>query len=455
MEATGENLRRVTDGGYHPSWSPDGKEIVFSSAGRDAPGVRNTTPSSLSIVNVETGARRLLTKSDAMQPAWSPGGNRIAFWFMPPASGRSDIATISKGGGEPVVVTHDSSTNWNPVWSPDGKFLYFASDRAGNMNFWRVAIDEETGRTLSEPEAVVTPSKSSRHLNFSRDGKRMIYVQADEQSNIKGMAFEATTEKLTGEPFWITRGDRVVILPDLSPDGKRFVMRLPGRNQEDLAVVDRDGTNWRDLTNDKFFDRYPRWSPDSKTIAFNSDRGGQYEIWTIDADGTNLKQITFDAKAGFPIWSPDGTRLMVRLYPANGIIDLSKSWKEQTPNLLPPVDDDGGVFVGWDWSPDGKKIAGIITSGGHNAMGYFSFETSRYEKLSDLDTLPRWLGDSRRVIFVNEDKVSVIDILTKQMRELKSGESGQIRSVGVSRDNKLLYYSLRAAENDIWMLELQ
>ena len=66
-----------------------------------------------------------------------------------------------------------------------------------------------------------------------------------------------------------------------------------------------------------------------------------------------------------------------------------------------------------------------------------------------------WLGDSRRMIFVNEDKVSIIDIVTKEMRELKSGEAGQIRSVGVSRDNKLIYYAVRAAENDIWMLELQ
>ncbi len=70
----------------------------------------------------------------------------IAFWFMPPSAGRSDIATISKAGGEIEVITKDASTNWNPVWSPDGKFLYFASDRGGNMSFWRVAIDQETGK---------------------------------------------------------------------------------------------------------------------------------------------------------------------------------------------------------------------------------------------------------------------------------------------------------------------
>lgn len=51
-------------------------------------------------------------------------------------------------------------------------------------------------------------------------------------------------------------------------------------------IVNRDGSNWRDLTNDKYFDRHPRWSPDGKRIAFASDRSGGYEIWMINIDGT-------------------------------------------------------------------------------------------------------------------------------------------------------------------------
>ncbi|MBC7931069.1 MAG: serine/threonine-protein kinase, partial [Rubrivivax sp.] len=325
MEATGENVRRVSDSGFHPSWSPDGKEIVFSTVGQDLPAVRNNKPSALWIVSVETGAKRLLTEADAMQPAWSPHGARIAFWFMPPSVGRSDIATIDRAGGAPVIVTKDASTNFNPVWSPDGQFLYFASDRSGNMNFWRVRVDEETGGVLSEPEAVVTPSKFSRHLNFSRDGKRMIYVQTNNQSNIQAVGLDARNERTSGEPFWITRGDRQVVRPELSPDGKQFLMRLPRRTQDDIVVVNRDGTNWRDLTNDKFFDRYPRWSPDGKKIAFVSDRSGSYEIWTIDADGTNLRQLTFDSPPGtsFPIWSPDGQRLLFRKDRISLVLDLN------------------------------------------------------------------------------------------------------------------------------------
>lgn len=457
MEATGENLRPVTAGGFYPSWSPDGKELVFSAARHDAPSVRNTNPSKLWIVNVLTGARRLLTDRDAMQPVWSPNGARIAFWFMPPGVGRSDIAIIARDGGEPLVITKDASTNWNPVWSPDGKYLYFASDRSGNMNFWRVAIDEETGKVLSEPEAIVTPSKFSSHLNFSRDGKRMIYVQTNSQSNIQAAEFDVNKERVIGEPFWITRGDRQIVRPELSADGKQFVMRVPRRTQDDIVILNRDGTNSRDLTNDKFFDRYPRWSPDGKKVVFVSDRSGIYEIWMIDADGTNLRQVTFGGQPGtsFPLFSPDGAQLLFRTNKLSYLLDLSRNLQEQTPQPLPPQEKEGDYFVAWDWSPDGKKLAGTFSGNSGLGIGYFSFETKRYEKLANYDALPMWFPDSNRVVFSNEGKAFVADTVTKKVRELISHQPQQIRSIAVSHDGHLLYYTLSSSESDIWLLDLE
>src|SRR4029079_17425770 len=67
MEAGGENVRLVVAGCFHPSWSPDGKEIVCSTAGHDEPTTRNTVPSALWIANVETGDKRFLCENDAMQ----------------------------------------------------------------------------------------------------------------------------------------------------------------------------------------------------------------------------------------------------------------------------------------------------------------------------------------------------------------------------------------------------
>jgi Tol biopolymer transport system component/predicted Ser/Thr protein kinase len=457
MGATGENLRLAAEGGFHPSWSPDGKEIAYSTMGRDVPDVRNNVPSQIRIVNVESGAKRLLCEMDAMQPAWSPHGARVAFWFMPTSVGRSDVATVPSAGGEPVVVTKDATTNWNPVWSPDGRYLYFVSDKSGSMSFWRVRVEEETGRVLSEPEAVGTPSKFSSHLGFSRDGRRMIYVQTDNQSNIQAADFDARLEKVIGEPHWVTRGDRVVVRPELSPDGRQFVMRVPRRTQDDIALVNRDGTNWRDLTDDKYFDRYPRWSPDGKRVAFVSDRSGIYEIWTMDAEGTNLRQLSFDSppSPSFPIWSPDGARLLFRKERKYFILDLGKTWEAQTPAQLPPPPTEGAFFVVWDWSPDGKKLCGRFEGPNGSGLGYYSFETGRYEKLSDINALPAWLPDSRRLVFAHEGKAYIADTSTKKVRELLARPPEQIRSVAVSRDGRLLYYTLLSSESDIWLLNLE
>ncbi|HEY0459233.1 MAG TPA: protein kinase [Pyrinomonadaceae bacterium] len=451
MSMTGENVRRISDFGFHPSWSPDGKEIVVSTEGKELPDVRNGIPSTLWIITVETGAKRLLIGTDAMQPAWSPDGKFIAFWFYPPYVGRRDIGIVRVAGGEPLVITKDGTTNWNPVWSPDGGFLYFASDRGGSMDFWRVAFTE--GEITSDPERVGTPAKYSRHLSFSRDGSRLIFVSTDNKSNIQAVEFAPVTEKVIGEPFWITRGDRKISRPELSPDGTQFVYCLSRLTQDDIAVINRDGTNQRDLTKDAAFDRYPRWSPDGKQIAFASDRSGVYEIWTIDADGTNLRQITFTGKEGtsFPIWSPDGKRLLYRSAPQNFIIDPKKNLADQTPQTVPEYNPNNRRFVVWDWSPDGTRLAGSF-SGAPMEAGFYSLTENRFDLVGKMDRFPAWLPDNRRLIYAFENRIFITGTDTRKTRELDIHPTENIQDVGISRDGRLIYFTLFSSESDIWLL---
>jgi len=323
------------------------------------------------------------------------------------------------------------------------------------MSFWRVPIDEKTGKVQGEAETVSTPANFNRHLSFSANGRRMIYVQTDQQSNIQGVNFNANTEKTVGEPFWITRGDRHIVRPELSPDGTRFVMRVSRRTQDDIVVVSRDGTQWRDLTNDKSFDRYPRWSPDGKRVAFTSDRVGRYEIWILDADGTNLRQLTFDSQGDttFPLWSPDGTQILFRSNFVNSILDVNKSWAEQNLRLL-PMPSDNQRFVAWDWSPDGKRVIGNL-SGPPSVVAVYTFETNQYEKLTEFGTGAMWLPDSTRFVFVFNNKLYLGDVKTRRVREIFSSGENEIRSVDVSPDGKLVYYSVYSSESDIWLLDLE
>jgi Tol biopolymer transport system component len=130
MGATGESVKRVSDTGFNPAWAPDGESIVVSTVGVSNPN-RGGVTGELRIIRVDIGdVRSIDVKGDAVQPSWSPRGHRIAFWSYP-LSERNyrDIWTVPAEGGEIVPVTRDQHVVWNPVWSPDGKYLYFCSNR--------------------------------------------------------------------------------------------------------------------------------------------------------------------------------------------------------------------------------------------------------------------------------------------------------------------------------------
>lgn len=462
MEATGENPRRISDVGYHPSWSPDGKQIVV---GEEWVGVhtnKSSSPSALWIIDVATGAKRLLTEGDAAQPSWSPDGGRVAYWYWS-AEGRGDIATIPASGGPPVRITSEDSTDWNPVWSPDGRHIYFSSDRGGSMNLWRIAVDEKTGKALGAPEAVPTPSRYALSISFSRDGKSLIYVRYESLANLRSMPFDPSSGKVTGEPIWVTRGFTGVSHSQLSPDGEHYVARWPRLTQEDIAIFNKDGTNWRALTDDKFQDRRPRWFPDGRSVAFSSDRSGVNQIWSINTDGTGLRQLTFAEGNGAssPILSPDGkwlAYLQLKDKGANAfVLDLTKGWQVQSPKQLPPVPSLSGYFAPNDWSSDGDKLIGTFVNDDRNegGIGTYSFSSGSYERLTDIGGYPGWLKDRRRFIFIHKTTIYLGDAVSGKTQPLYTPPAHGIQNPSISSDNRTIFYRFLQVEADVWLLSLE
>jgi Tol biopolymer transport system component/DNA-binding winged helix-turn-helix (wHTH) protein len=460
MGATGENVRRIADFGYHPAWSPDGKEIVLAVAKVVDPTNRSIIPSQLWIVNVGSGEKRRITEGDAVQPQWSPGGYRIADWGLQ-KGGQRDIWTVSSEGSHTVAVTDDEYFNWNPIWSPRGDYLYFLSDRAGSMNVWRVPIEERSGKTVGPPEPVTTPSSYTQHLSLSRDGEHIAYVRVASRQNIKRLNFDPDSERLSGESIWITQGDRRTGSPDLSPDGQWVAFDSQGEKQEDIFLAKTDGAELRRLTDDVFRDRGPRWSSDGKQIAFYSDRGGKYEIWTINSDGTGLRQLTSTPASivFYPVWSPDSTRLAYRTRgsPAS-IAEISLPWRDQTPESLPPIASDSEVtFTPWSWSSNGRKLAGWMRTpeDPHSGIFLYSLDSKQFEKLTDFGNRPVWLSDDRRLLFFYRDKLYLLDTPSGRIKELLSTAPDQIQGLTISRGTNLVGFSVEVAEADIWVATLQ
>ncbi len=183
MEATGENPSKIVGEGFMPSWSPDGNKIAYCTVGFSLPWVGGTSGQELRIADLESGAIERLDQL-GFQPSWSPAGKWIAFMGMG-RPGQRDIATISAEGGEPVWITRDPALDWSPQWAPDGRFLYFASNRGGAHNIWRVEIDQGTGEVIGDFQDVTRGGSGLQgFLSIANDGGSVAYAERQDISNL-------------------------------------------------------------------------------------------------------------------------------------------------------------------------------------------------------------------------------------------------------------------------------
>jgi serine/threonine protein kinase/dipeptidyl aminopeptidase/acylaminoacyl peptidase len=477
MSASGENVQRIVNFGHNPSWSPDEQHIV---CGTDytfnpkLPGVK----SRVVIINIASRQQRVLVENeDASQPRWSPGGQRIAYY-----RNRRDIWTIGADGSDPRPVTDDDAVDWNPVWSSDGKYLYFASDRKAAASLWRVRIDQATGRTLGKPESVTGPTAEVLQMDVARDGRRIVYVTRVQDANIKAIGFDPVKLAVTGEANAITQGTRPSGSPSLSPDGQWVAFHSLGAPQEDIWLKRADGIGAQtNLTNDAPIDRSPRWSPDGQHLAFVSFRSKPSQVWLMNPDGSDKRQLTFaESDCNTPFWSPNGRRIAWQLTSAaefgnearkrkrgTQIIETDKPWDQQTPVTLPDVNQAGDWFNAYHWSPDGKRLVGTVAGlqgqevRARPGLFLYSFETNRYEKLTDFGQRPEWLADNRHILFtyagkgqMAEQQVWLVDTQTKIVKYLITHPTQIISTLGLTRDNRRLFFTATDHQSDIHLLSL-
>jgi serine/threonine protein kinase len=459
MSETGEDVRHLTKLGYNPAWSPDGTQIVCTENYVDST-ARTKIPSKMWIVDVATGESRQLTdeKVDAVQANWSPKGHRIAFWGSGEDS-RRKIWTISTGGGEAIPIASDAFVDWNPVWSPDGNHLYFISNRNGAPGLWRISIDEKTGTVQSAPERVPIPTVFIRHFSFSSDGKNLVYIHTHHSQNIKKLDFDPLAEKIVGEGKWITQSSSLVHSPSVSSDGEWLTYITVGI-QTDLFVLKIGSTTPSQLTDDTYGELLPRWSPDNKRIVFYANRGGGSELWLINPDGSGLQQLTETNSPGvvYPVWSPDGLHLAYNLFGGTSyIMKTTEPFQAQTPEMIPLIGMPDEWLNVWSWSPDGKRLAGATgaPTGVLPSIYTYTLATKKFERLTTFGTRPTWLNDSRRLLFIDESELYLLDTQTQRRKKLYSFAPHSISQPTTPKDNRSIYLSVNAVEADIWLLTLE
>jgi Tol biopolymer transport system component len=458
MGATGESVRRVTNSGFNPSWSPDGRQLVFCSEETQEPTGRSSI-SSISIVDVGTGAARKLYGGDAMMPTISPHGKRIAYWALPGnGGGQRDIYTIAMSGDPKTVVraTNDAPLDWNPIWAADGKSIFFSSDRGGSLNIWRLAIDEDSGRPLSEPQPLGAPAVWAGHISVSRDGQRLIYASTATTQELRRGTIDPLTEKLTLDAQPVLSGSMLVRTCEPSPDGKWIAFSTEAR-QEDVYVMRTDGSELRQLTNDLYRDRGVSWSPDGTRVLFYSTRAsGTYDAWSIRVDGSDLTQLTSGVQVNFPFLSPDGHQI--------AFLDLTHARLANiqhppatTIETLPRVPDSNELFWPTGWSPDGTMLVGMSWVTTKDTTIYtYSPHDHAYRKVGKIPdvaniavTAAVKMLDDHRVVVARNHQIDVYDLSTKQRRVVGFAERASL-----DRNGHYFLSTPRYTESDIWQIAL-
>ena len=466
MGRTGEAVRRVTDKGFRPTWSPDGREIAFAT--EDVPLMPQNIfgASELLVADVATGKLRHLDAGDAVLPSWSPHGYRIAYTKRIGNPTQDDIWTIPAQGGDTVAVTNDKAIDWSPAWSPDGRYLYFASNRGGSMNLWRVPIDEKSGKTRGPPEPITVPTPDLTQISVAAGGHEIAYSSVSIAANIQSAAFDPTTETVVGEPTAVTTGSGQWSAPDPSPDGKWVTFYRLDRG--DIYVAHPDGTGQRQVTGDSAMDRVPRWSPDGQWLAFFSSRSPRIQIWKIHPDGSGLQQATESRGiSGYATWSPDGSRMAASgigagvLGPRQGstfLYDPKRPWASQAPQMLPAPEKSIGSYYMSSWSSDGLRLCGAVLP--MNGILTYDLRTRQFERLTDFGEWPVWLPDNRHILFVSGPEgpgkaFYIVDRVTKQWKKIFTAGRDVLGPPRVSRDGRRIFYSRRVTEADLWMVTLK
>ena len=370
--ASGELKRLTFDDSLDQldSWSRDGKWIYFSNGTHDV-GRKNDVYR----VSSEGGTPMPVTAdrfTNEYQGAPSPDGLSIAFaargngdqqWWRHGHSHldeseiwlRKDGAKDGTAGAYEKLVDLNGRNNW-PMWAPDGKQLYFMSDRTGTENIWSLPVG-------AKPKQV-TKFTNGRVLwpSMGYDGKAIVFERDFKiwQLDTKNGEAYALPITLMGSDAGV--GTTHVTLNqftglDLSPDGKKIVLVGHG---DVFAASAHDGGEALQVTHTPGPESQVAWAPDSSRIVYVSQRDAIMHVFLYDFTHRAETQLTSGAKSDQgPRFSPDGkTIAYVRDKHELHLIDPESKQDRLLVSGYLGGGFNGGVF---EWSGDGKWIAYAAT----------------------------------------------------------------------------------------------
>ena len=273
-----------TEGAMHPFWAPGGRSVAFFAGG--------------ALKRLDLGGGSPQTLAPAENGSGGTWNTENVILFAPSANSALMRVSASAGGGVAAAVTRidpQQQGHAYPQFLPDGhRFLFVVIGTADTAGIYLGALDGSTATRL-------TPSGGSGQYLPSGF---LVWVRA---GTLVAQRLDLSQAALTGEPVTLADGVAAV---SVAATGLVAYRDLAGSPRQ-LTWVDRSGTVRGTVGDPDPSLSNPRVSSIGRRIVVERTVQGNTDLWLLD--GTRTSKFTFDAAADrFPIWSPDGGRLVFR-----------------------------------------------------------------------------------------------------------------------------------------------
>ncbi|MBE7560491.1 PD40 domain-containing protein [bacterium] len=421
MPAGGGPARRLTwyDSHYDTpnAWMPDSKHLLITTF--------RATSSDVYLISLEgeTPVRVGYEPWEAEYAAApSPDGKWVAFcrragagaYFRWGYHGTDNADIYLADYGVPWtnirrLTTHDGHDLW-PQWSPDGRTLYFCSNRDGAPNVHRMKLAPD-GTPEGEPEALTQFTDGGLHgLDVSADGRWIAFAR-DFQLYVMRAA-GGKLEKVDIQVYTDAPRDRVtfntlrsgVTEYALSPDGKKLAMVVEG----DIFIKTADEKTFtRQVTSTPWRECQPAWAPDSRRLVYASMRHGNRDLFIYDA-ATGKEELLWEKtpeNEAHPAFSPDGAWIAYFVSDTTIVIRSETgevAWRRVNPDFSRALTE-RAPYV---WSADSRWLLFEQNEPRDcRSFGVFNLESGEVHTLSRVGRYAggaAWSSDGRLVFALQE-----------------------------------------------------